>query len=156
MTIRQLRNEKGLTQKKCAEFLNIPLRTYERYEASEPLIDKLKYRYIIDRLSGYGFVDEEHGVLTIEQIKQICAEVLSGYPAEFCYLFGSYAKGKATETSDVDLLISLPVNGLMFYELVEELREKLKKKVDLLDVTQLTNNVELIREILKDGVKIVG
>ena len=75
---------------------------------------------------------------------------------EYCYLFGSYAKGKETEKSDVDLLISLPINGLQFYEVLELLREKLKKRVDLLDVAQLTQNPALIQEILKDGVKIYG
>ena len=31
MTLKQMRQEKGLTQVKCAEFLQIPLRTYKRY-----------------------------------------------------------------------------------------------------------------------------
>lgn len=38
----------------------------------------------------------------------------------------------------------------------EELREELKKKVDLLDVLQLNNNQKLLQEILKDGIKIYG
>ena len=50
----------------------------------------------------------------------------------------------------------MPVNALEFYELVETLREKLKKKVDLLDVAQLNNNPKLVQEILRDGVKIYG
>ena len=67
----------------------------------------------------------------------------------FCYLFGSYAKAKPT--SDVDLLISANVKGL-----VEEIRLKLNKKVDVLDINQLNNNIELTEEILKDGIKIYG
>ena len=78
------------------------------------------------------------------------------YEVEYCYLFGSYAKGKATETSDVDLLIATPLSGLKFFELVEELREKLCKKVDALHQTQLNNNLKLTQEILKDGLKIYG
>ena len=39
--------------------------------------------------------------------------------------------------SDVDLLISMPLNGVRFYELDEMLRESLKKKVDHLDESQL-------------------
>ena len=72
----------------------------------------------------------------------------------FCYLFGSYAKAKPT--SDVDLLISANVKGLKFYGLVEEIRLKLNKKVDVLDINQLNNNIELTEEILKDGIKIYG
>ena len=54
------------------------------------------------------------------------------------------------------MLISMPVNGLRFYELVEALREALKKRVDLLDETQLDNNNALVKEILQDGIKIYG
>jgi len=74
----------------------------------------------------------------------------------FCYLFGSYAKAKAKPTSDVDLLISANVKGLKFYGLVEEIRLKLNKKVDVLEINQLNNNIELTEEILKDGIKIYG
>ena len=78
------------------------------------------------------------------------------YGVEYCYLFGSYAKGKAAPTSDVDLLICSEASGLRFFELVEKLREGLKKKVDVLDQRQLTQNPELTHEILKDGIKIYG
>lgn len=156
MKLKQLRIEKGLTQSKCADYLQIPLRTYKRYESDEGRVNQIKIQYIIERLNAYGLIDEEHGKLTIEQIKNICSEVFKSYSVEFCYLFGSYSKGKEKETSDVDLLVSVPVDGLKFYELVELLREKLKKKVDLLDIKQLNNNPALVHEILKYGVKIYG
>ena len=124
MTLKQLRNEKGLSQVACAEYLKIPIRTYKRYEADETKIDRIKYRYILDRLNEFGMVDEEHGKLTIEQIKKICSEVFQSYPVEYCYLFGSYAKGKETEASDIDLLIAMPIDGLTFFELLEILRER--------------------------------
>lgn len=156
MTIVELRKAKGLSQKECAAFLGIPLRTYKRYEADETKVGKIKLQYITERLNAYGIVDEEHGVLTVGQIGEVCEELFPAYGVEFCYLFGSYAKDKAAEKSDVDLLVSLPVDGLRFYELAELLREKLKKKVDLLDAAQLNNNPALVQEILKDGVKIYG
>ena len=73
-----------------------------------------------------------------------------------CYLFGSYAKGDANPKSDIDLLISVNASGLQFFEIVERLREKLKKKIDLLDAKELEKNIPLVEEILKDGVKIYG
>ena len=39
---------------------------------------------------------------------------------------------------------------------MEEIRNALHKKVDVLDVKQLKDNVELTQEILKDGIKIYG
>lgn len=118
--------------------------------------DSIKYKYILEQLSQINFVDEEHGLLTIEDITRKCANVFEHYEVKFCYLFGSYARGKETPTSDVDLLISADVKGLKFYGLVEELRVSLKKKVDVLDINQLKDNLELTEEILKDGIKIYG
>lgn len=156
MTLKELRIEKGLTQAACAKAVGIPMRTYVRYESDEGRKDTIKYRYIFETLQKYGVIDEDHGLLTVEKIKEICAPLFERYNVRYAYLFGSYAKGKATEKSDVDLLISMPLNGLRFYEFVEVLRESLKKKVDLLDDTQLENNTVLVKEILQDGIKIYG
>lgn len=116
----------------------------------------MKYEFMVQKLEKYGYVDETHGLLTVEQIKEICAGVFSHLPIEYCYLFGSYAKGKATPASDVDLLISTSLSGMAFFDLVETLRENLHKKVDLLNQEQLQENPDLVNEILKDGVKIYG
>ena len=156
MTLKELRKEKGLTQAACAKVVGVPVRTYVRYETDEWRADTLKYRYMLETLQKYGVIDEEHGLLTVDKIKSVCAPLFEQYGVKYAYLFGSYAKGKATERSDVDLLISMPLNWLRFYELVEVLRESLKKKVDLLDETQLENNSVLVKEILRDGIKIYG
>ena len=116
----------------------------------------MKYIFMVKKLEEYGYIDEEHGILTIQKIKEICIEIFSNYDIEYCYLFGSYAKGKATQTSDVDLLVSTSISGIKFFDLVESLREALKKKVDVLNQEQLNNNPDLVKEILKDGVKIYG
>lgn len=156
MTLKELRKEKGLTQAAAAKVVGVPMRTYVRYESDENKKETIKYRYIVETLQKYGVIDEEHGLLTIEKIQELCAPLFEEYGVKYAYLFGSYAKGKATEKSDVDLLVSMPVNGLAFYELVERLRGSLKKKIDLLDETQLENNTALVKEILQDGIKIYG
>jgi DNA (cytosine-5)-methyltransferase 1 len=56
----------------------------------------------------------------------------------------------------VDLLVYTTLSGIKFYGLVEELREKLQKKVDVLNQKQIANNFDLANEILKDGIKIYG
>ena len=102
----------------------------------------------------YGYEDGYRG--RNFQLCRTAKETLEKYDVNFCYLFGSYAKGRDTPSSDVDLLISANVRGLKFYGLVEELRTALQKRVDVLDTNQLKENLELIEEILKDGVKIYG
>ncbi len=156
MTLKEMRKQNGLTQIECAEYLGVPVRTYQNYENDVNKQNSLKYKYMLQKLGAYGFVDETHGVLTIQKIKDVCDAAFSSYNVEYCYLFGSYAKGTATENSDVDLLVATSVSGIQFYDLVELLREELKKNVDVLNLEQLNGNLELMNEILKDGIKIYG
>ena len=156
MILKELRKNKNLTQAASAKYLGIPLRTYQNYETDASKIGSIKYNYMMQKLEEYGFVDETHGILTVEQIRNSCSSVFENYSIDYCYLFGSYAKGKATEVSDVDLLISTSISGMRFYDLVENIREALQKKVDILNREQLYDNPDLINEILKDGIKIYG
>lgn len=88
----------------------------------------MKYAYMMQKLEKYGWVDESHGILTVQQIKDICTDVFLDFDIKYCYLFESYAKGTASQTSDIDRLISTPVSGMRYFELVEAIREGLKKK----------------------------
>lgn len=156
MTLKEIRLSKKITQTEAAIILSVSLRSYKEYENSIEKANTLKYSYMCDKLSTYNLLDEEHGLLTVAEIKEKVKQVFDKYNINFCYLFGSYAKQKANPKSDVDLLIDTEVTGLDFYGIVEELRTTLCKKIDLLKVNQLENNQELLKEILKDGVKIYG
>lgn len=156
MTLKELRKQNKLTQAECAKYIGMPLRTYQNYEADASKASSMKYMFMMQKLEEYGFIDEVHGILTIDQIKDSCATVFKEFPVQYCYLFGSYATGKATEASDVDLLIATDVSGIKYYDLVEAIRESLHKKVDVLERKQLLDNPELVNEILKDGIKIYG
>ena len=136
--------------------LGVSLRSYKDYENNEKKRGTFKYEYLEKTLMNLYYIDEEHGVLKVEEIKQTVGSVLKNYEVNFCYLFGSYAKGKATDTSDVDLLVDTDVTGLAFYGLVEDLRNALHKKVDLLRINQLDGNQALLRDVMKNGIKIFG
>ena len=154
--LKTLRKRNNLTQKEAAELLQVSLRSYKSYENDPHKEGNLKYQYMIDRLSALKPIDETHGVLTIEEIRDACQIVFSDYPVEYAYLFGSYAKNKAKGESDVDLLIATKLTGLRFYGLVDKLKLTLCKNVDLLTTEQLKDNTQMIDEILRDGVKIYG
>ncbi|HOO43871.1 MAG TPA: nucleotidyltransferase domain-containing protein [Bacillota bacterium] len=156
MNIKELRKSKKLTQKEASEFVNIPLRTYKNYENDNHKAHSIKYDYIMEKLTRYGYIDEDHGVLNIDDIQNTCKTLFDKYDIDYCYLFGSYAKGNAHEKSDVDLLVSTSITGMNFFGLVEELRVQLKKRVELLTIDQLYSNSALVNEILKDGIKIYG
>ena len=154
--LKTLRIEKKMTQQQVADLVGISLRSYKSYENDPQKAETIKYNYILDLLQKTNVIDEENGILEIEDIVKKCSAVFSKYDVNYCYLFGSYAKGKATPVSDVDLLISANIKGLKFYGLTEEIRNVLHKKVDILDINQLKDNIELADEILKDGIKIYG
>ncbi len=154
--LKALRLKSRLTQKEAAYRIGVSLRSYISYENEESLAKTPKYRFLLSEMNEISRLDEEHGVLTVDEIKDACESVFRDYPVQYCYLFGSYAKGKATASSDIDLLVSSEITGLRFYELAEKLRETTHKKIDLLDVKQLTGNPELLNEVLKDGIKIYG
>lgn len=152
--LKELRISKNLTQVCVAKMLGVSLRSYKSYENDRTKENSVKYKYFIQTLQTYNPLDEDHGILTQKQIADGCAAVFREYPVKYCILFGSYAKGIAGESSDVDLLISADISGLRFFGLVEQLRKQLHKRVDVLDLKQLNNNTELTDEILKDGIRI--
>lgn len=52
-------------------------------------------------------------IYTMEEIRDRISPVAAKRSVEKIYLFGSYAKGKATETSDVDLFVEAPkIHGI--------------------------------------------
>ena len=154
--LKTIRQQKQLTQRKASEILGVSLRSYISYENNPALEKTIKYKFFLQELEKINTIDENHGILSLKQIGEMCKTVFGDYRISYCYLFGSYAKGKAKETSDVDLLVSTAVRGIRFFEISERLRELLKKKVDLLDTHQVLNNEPLLDEVLKYGIKIYG
>ncbi len=152
--LRQVRRDKRLTQSEAAAYLGVSLRSYKTYETDAGKVGTSKYQYLTETLAACETVDETHGILTLDEIRAACAEVFAEYPVKYCILFGSYARGTAKATSDVDLLVSTPVTGLRFFGMAERLRLALCKEVDLLGLRQLERNPALTDEILSDGVKV--
>ena len=77
MTLKELRKQKGLTQNASAAYLGVPLRTYQNYENDDKKRDTIKYAYMMQKLEQYGFIDESHGVLGIETIKEVERSITS-------------------------------------------------------------------------------
>ena len=154
--LKEYRQQLGITIKEASNVCNVPLRTYIRYENDDNYGNVLKRNQMLLILKDKYEITEEKGILTIDNIKSTVVSVLSKYSDEvsFCYLFGSYAKGYAKDDSDVDLCISTSISGLSFFGLIEELRLALHKKVDLIRLCDLHSNIELINEIMCDGIRI--
>ncbi|MBE6133765.1 MAG: nucleotidyltransferase domain-containing protein [Erysipelotrichaceae bacterium] len=159
MTLLQIRNKYQISQALAASSVGIPLRTYIRYENNNDYGNSLKRESMIQKLMNKYEITEDKGMLSIETIKNELTSLFdSEYKGkiEFCYLFGSYAKGYAKDNSNVDLCVSTSLTGLKFAGLSEAIRTVLHKRIDLIRFNNLQNNLELVCEIMKDGIKIYG
>ena len=72
-------------------------------------------------------------VYTIEQIRSIASPIAAAYGVKSLSLFGSYARGEATEDSDIDLLLDRTgmSGGWAMGGLYADLSEALGKELDL-------------------------
>ena len=93
-------------------------------------------------------------IYTIDQIKMYLAPILSQYNVKSAILFGSYGKGSANASSDVDLLVDSGLKGLKFVGLIEALRAALDKEMDVFDISHVEKGTEIEHEIAENGVKI--
>ncbi len=159
MELKRIRMGYGITQREAADACGMALRSYVRYENDDSYGDALKRKSMFLSLSDKFEVSETKGILTLKQIQERVKAVLDAYPKEevaYCYLFGSYAMGYAKGSSDVDLCVSTTLTGFKFAGLAEKLHDALHKRIDLIRVSNLLDNADMLEEIMKDGVKIYG
>ncbi len=152
--LKQVRQANQITQQEAADLLRVSVRSYKTYENDPAKENTMKYQYMVEQIEKLNYVDEDHGILGIEEISRICREVFKKYPVDYCYLFGSYVREDVRENSDIDLFISTELTGLKYYGLVEELREGLRKRVDPVTLQQSGDNLELLDEVFREGIKI--
>ena len=75
---------------------------------------------------------------TLDEIKQIVSELAAQYGAKRIYLFGSYARGDMTDSSDIDLRIDKGnIKGFQLAGLLLDLEDSLGRPVDLVPTTSL-------------------
>lgn len=88
-------------------------------------------------------------MLTIEEIKKVVSKLGKQYGVKNAYLFGSYAKGKATNQSDVDIILNAGSLTTYddYYNMHKSLEEDLGTEVDLLTMDGINPRFfELIKD----------
>lgn len=95
----------------------------------------------------------EKKVYKIEEIKSKLYPIFKSYPVYKAILFGSYAKGIATEHSDIDIVIDSKgeLLNIDFYGILEDITILLDKKVDLFEISELKRNTEIFTFIKEEG-----
>ncbi|MFA5283615.1 MAG: nucleotidyltransferase domain-containing protein [Bacilli bacterium] len=155
--LKTIRDNLDLTQEELANLIGIPINTIRNWEQETRKPSAWSVDLLIDRIlremsEKNSIIDESTGILSFLSIKKIVSQVASDYDVDRVYLFGSYAKGEATPISDVDLYIDSNLYGLEHFGFVEVLREKLKKKVDVLSDKIIEKNSKIDEEIKKTGI----
>ena len=93
---------------------------------------------------------------SVQELKTALDPVFREYGVRSAVLFGSYAKGCADQSSDVDILVDSGLRGLRFFGLLESVSSALRVPVDLLDTRQIEPGSRIEREIQNSGVRIYG
>lgn len=90
-------------------------------------------------------------VYSIEQIRDIVAPIAKKYNLKAVYLFGSYARGEATESSDIDLVIDTDgteIKSLLALAAVYcDMEEVFGKPVDLITLSSLEQEIQMPSEM---------
>lgn len=91
-------------------------------------------------------------IFTIKDIENLVKPIAEKYKVKEIYLFGSYARGEANENSDLDFLVygGEKFKLTMIFALAEELREVLKKDVDVFEINEINEDSDFYNAIMKE------
>jgi len=95
-------------------------------------------------------------MLNLPDLENMIRTLLKKYHAEYALLFGSYARGDATNDSDIDLVV---FGGSTFkksniFAFAEDLRQMTGKEVDAFEICELNQGTDFYKSVLRDGRKI--
>lgn len=102
---------------------------------------------------------EQH-VYTVGEIRKTAAPIAERYRLKKLSLFGSYARGEATEASDIDVYAELPEGFGLFRlgGLQNDLEDAFHKEVDIVTDGMLNDSLsaEMAQNIREDEVVLYG
>ena len=94
--------------------------------------------------------------MTIDEIKNIITPLVSPYPISRVILFGSYARGEAAESSDVDLIIDSEgrMNAFDYFGVAGLIIKKMPVSVDIFELREINRPSDMFDNINNEGVVI--
>jgi len=99
--------------------------------------------------------DRLHSTLTLKEIKSVVKPIMKKYNINEIYLFGSYARGEANPSSDVDIYCEKGNIKTLIDQgkLEDELSNALNKKIDIVFSTSQMNDF-FKKQMMEDLIKL--
>jgi predicted nucleotidyltransferase len=96
----------------------------------------------------------EPGIYQINELKSKLRPIFEAAPVYRAILFGSYAKGNATDQSDIDIVIDSKgeLLNMAFYGVLEDITAQLNKRVDLFEISELSRNATICSAVKQEGI----
>lgn len=155
-SIQALRENLGLTQTTLANRLNIPVKTIRNWEQQlrEPssYMTELVIDAMLRKQLDQHLVDDTNYIPSFLTIKEKVKSVVSHYNIDKVYLYGSYAKGNQTHLSDIDLYMVSDIDDLTYLGLLEDLRNSVNKRVDVLSNKTIKKDSPIEKEVERTGI----
>lgn len=156
--IQMVRENLGLTQIELSNILNIPVKTIRNWEQNIRIPSDYIVELIVDTILRQQreetLKNDDNYTPSFLTIKDKVKSIASLYNIDRVYLYGSYAKGKQTPLSDIDLYMISEIDGLDYFGVIEDLRNSLNKKIDLLSNKTIHKDSEIEKEIKRTGILI--
>ena len=95
-------------------------------------------------------------IYDIAEIRRRLEPVFRANGVKSAVLFGSYAKGEAVVSSDIDIMVDSGLRGLDFVGLIEYVREALEKNVGIIDIHYVDRDSPIEKEVNSTGIAIYG
>ena len=90
-------------------------------------------------------------IYTLEEIRSRTQPIIRKYRIPAMYIFGSYARGQATEDSDLDFLVDTTGTSLTSLlrlgALYCDLKNAFEKRIDLITVRSIMQNTDMASDI---------
>lgn len=96
----------------------------------------------------------EQTIYQISEIRSKLHPIFEAVPVYRAILFGSYAKGTATDQSDIDIVIDSKgeLLNIAFYGVLEDITAQLNKRVDLFEMSELSRNPDICSAVEREGI----
>lgn len=156
--IQTVRENLGLTQVQLSNLVNVPVKTIRNWEQNIRVPADYIIELVLDYVLRYNgeqiSISDENAILSFKTIKDKVAQVAVKYNIEKVYLYGSYAKGRQTSASDIDLYMISDIDDIEYFGVIEDLRTILNKKIDLLSNKTIKKDSPIANEIERTGILI--